>query len=166
MRAALLALCLAAALPARAEVPLVLGYQGHLTSATGQPVEGTVEMTFRLYAQSSGGAALWAETHAAVPVSNGAFSVRLGSVTPLALPFDQPYHLGIAVGADAEMAARLPLGAAGYAIRSRGAQSVAATVGTAALQDASITPDRLGDFCPAGRVLVRTVAGWDCGLHP
>jgi hypothetical protein len=33
----------------------------------------------------------------------------LGSVTPLSLPFDKPYWVGIKVGDDAEMAPRVPL---------------------------------------------------------
>lgn len=166
MRIAILALLLQCALCVHAQAPLALSYQGHLTTAAGHPVDGTLPMSFRLYAASSGGPALWEETHAAIAVTKGAFSVRLGSVTPLELPFDQPYYLGVAVGADAEMAARLALGAAGYAMRARGAQTVASTVGTAAILDASIPPDRFGDFCPSGRVLVRSASGWDCGLLP
>jgi hypothetical protein len=122
-------------------------------------------MTFSLYAQAAGGAALWSESRS-VEVVDGAFSVRLGSVEPLELPFDQPYYLGIAVGGDPEMGARLAVGAAAYAARARTAGTTPAIIGTGAIQDASVTPDRLGDFCAGGQVLVRGAGGWQCGLLP
>jgi hypothetical protein len=167
MRTAILALLLHCALSAHAQAPPALNYQGHLTNAAGQPVDGAVAITFSLYAQPAGGAALWTETHAAVGVSSGAFSVRLGSVNPLELAFDQPYYLGVSVGMDAEMGARLALGAAAYAVRARSADATpTAAIDTSAIQDASVTPDRLGEFCAPGQVLVRSAEGWQCGLLP
>jgi hypothetical protein len=40
-------------------------------------------MTFALYDVESGGSPLWSETHANVPVAEGLFSVRLGSINAL-----------------------------------------------------------------------------------
>jgi len=167
MRKTILTLWLLFAAHAQAAVPLTMHYQGHLTGVSGQPVNGTVAMTFKLYGAAEGGAALWSETHASVSVSDGAFSVRLGSLVPLELPFDQQYYLGVSVGADPEMAARLPVAAAAYALRARDTDSaMSGAITTIAIQDASITPDKFGDFCAPGQVLVRSVAGWDCGLLP
>jgi hypothetical protein len=59
-------------------------YQGHLTDAAGQPVaDGSYDFTFGLYAAQADGQAAWTETQPGVPVRGGAFSVALGSVTPL-----------------------------------------------------------------------------------
>ena len=88
-----------------AAVPHQLNYQGYLTAAGGSPVSATVSMALNLYDVSTGGATLYTETQT-VPVTNGVFNVTIGSVTPLPLPFDVPYWLGVKVGSDAEMTPR------------------------------------------------------------
>jgi trimeric autotransporter adhesin len=100
---------------AEAQVPDEINYQGRLTSPGGQPVNATVSMVFSLYDVATGGSALYSETQS-VTVANGTFNVAIGSVTPLALPFDVPYYLGITVGADPEMTPRQALLATPYAL--------------------------------------------------
>lgn len=67
-----------------------MNFQGRLNNASGAPMAaGTYNMIFRIYSVSTGGTALWTETHAVsasqgVTVTNGGlFSVQLGSVTAL-----------------------------------------------------------------------------------
>jgi hypothetical protein len=60
-----------------------MSYQGRLTDAVGNPINGTRNMTFKLYYAESGGSAAWQETQNNVQVTNGLFNVALGSVTPL-----------------------------------------------------------------------------------
>ncbi len=67
----------------QSNTPGLISYQGYLTDSAGQPLNGTVSLTFGLYEAVSGGSPLWSETQTNVPVSNGYFSVMLGSVTPL-----------------------------------------------------------------------------------
>src|SRR4030095_10190803 len=87
-----------------AQIPETITYQGRL-NGPGGPVSATLAMTFAIYDHKTGTALLWTETHAAVTVDQGQFSVELGSLVPFtpALAFDVPYFLGIAVGADPEM---------------------------------------------------------------
>jgi hypothetical protein len=123
-RAALLvASCFAALLlahPAPAEVPSTMSYQGLLTDGAGTPVaDGVYDLTLRLYDVPSDGAPLWTETQSAVPVARGIFSISLGSVVPLTLPFDQPYWLGTSIDPDAELAPRTPLTSSPYALSVR-----------------------------------------------
>lgn len=96
-----------------------ISYQGHLTSANGQPVNGNTNMTFKLYTVPTGGTAVWTETRSstnAVPVTNGLFKVALGGVTPLDTALlNQPLWLGITAGSDAEMTPREQLGSVPYA---------------------------------------------------
>ena len=109
-----------------AQIPETITYQGHLTGQGGGPVSGTLAMTFAIYTAKTGGSALWTETHPAVPVDNGQFSVELGSVTPfdsVPLTFDVPYFLGTTVGADTEMQPRRPFTSVGYALNSVHAQN-------------------------------------------
>jgi hypothetical protein len=61
-------------------------YDGQLQDAAGNPLNGAVDLTFRLYRQAEGGRPIWSEAYTgpdAVAVSGGAFHVLLGSRTPL-----------------------------------------------------------------------------------
>jgi hypothetical protein len=104
--------------PVHAAIPRTLNFQGYLTNPGGNPVQGPVTMVFSLYVQETGGSALWTETHLDVQVTNGIYSVLLGETTPLGLPFDGPYYLGIRLGTDPEMTPRLALTSVGYALRA------------------------------------------------
>ena len=103
--------------------PTTLNYQGALTNTSGTPVSATLSMTLRLYSAATGGVPLYVETQS-VAVTNGNFNVQLGAVTPLSLPFDVPYFLGVTVGADAEMTPRQPLASSGYAFRASSADTI------------------------------------------
>ena len=103
---------------AQAQIPRKLNYQGYLTTSTGAPVNTPQTLTARIYDVSSGGSALFTESHTTVTMSNGIFNILLGSVdtilNPLNLLFDKPYYLGITVGpTDPEMSPRQPLAASG-----------------------------------------------------
>src|SRR3989339_382780 len=99
-------------------VPRYLGYSGTLNSAAGSPVTGSYNIVFKIYNASSGGTALWTETHTAVDVSDGFFSVTLGDTTALDLDFSERYWLGITVATDSEMTPRTPLSSVGYSFVS------------------------------------------------
>ena len=72
-----------AASPAAAPGPsaTTVNYQGRLADSAGNPLDGSFNMSFSLWDAASGGSQVWAESHAAVPVSEGLFSVGLGSQT-------------------------------------------------------------------------------------
>ncbi len=102
-----------------AAVPETMSYQGVLRDAVGNVVpDGPYDLTFRIYALETGGAALWLETQT-IPVEDGIFNVILGSVNPLALPFDVQYWLGVQIAADPELAPRTQLASSPYALRAR-----------------------------------------------
>lgn len=103
----------------QAQVPERMSYQGMLTGPGGGPVEdGTYEMHFKLYNGSNPTTALWSETQT-VSVVQGLFNAILGSVTPLSLPFDEQYYLGIAVADGAELTPRVALTSSAYSLRAR-----------------------------------------------
>ncbi|MBI4227744.1 MAG: hypothetical protein HY600_05705 [Candidatus Omnitrophica bacterium] len=109
--------------PAEAGIPRELAFQGRLTDPTGQPLEGTHALTFRLFPALVGGAALWQETQT-LTLSGGLFSTRLGSQIPLTLPFDQSYYVEIEIGGDI-LAPRQPLTASAYALTATRLEGVA-----------------------------------------
>ncbi|MFC1681136.1 hypothetical protein ACFL1S_05010 [Pseudomonadota bacterium] len=119
--------------------PTTMTYQGRLTDNSGVPINTSVNMVFSLYTQSSGGTAIWTESHTGVSVSGGVFQVILGSQgTPLdRSDFSGPLYLGIAVGGDAEMTPRLPLASSGYSLASSNVTlSLTVDCPTDSLQDA------------------------------
>jgi len=63
-------------------VPGTITYTGRVLK-NGSPASGALNVDFALYDASSGGTALWSESHAAVAVKNGVFTVLLGSLVPL-----------------------------------------------------------------------------------
>ena len=106
-----------------ASVPNKISYQGILTNSSGAPVaDGSYDIKFELFNALSGGTALWSETQTAVTVSNGTFSVLLGSVTPLIGIFYQPLWVEITVvsgpgiGSPVVFSPRTELASAAYAL--------------------------------------------------
>jgi hypothetical protein len=130
----------AAAFAVQAAIPRIINFQGYLTNAAATPVDGSVPMVFRLYTVPSGGVALYTETLPDVPVTNGAFSALIGSLTPIpaGVLFDQPYYLGVTVGADDEMAPRQLLAASPYALRTDSAANAEALSPNATVQASQV----------------------------
>jgi hypothetical protein len=114
----LAAILLVPVLPAQAQTPRTLSYQGILTDSTGSAVpDGSYSVTFRLYETSTGGSSLWQETRTA-QTAMGVLSSILGEVAPLTLAFDRQYWLGVQIGASPELTPRMALTASAYSIRS------------------------------------------------
>ena len=100
------------------QIPQTLSYQGILTDAQDNPApDGPYSIIFSLHDAPSGGAALWREEQE-LTVCSGLFSVILGSQTPLDLPFDRPYWLGIAVGEEQELEPRTELTSSAYSLNA------------------------------------------------
>src|SRR5262245_30153562 len=64
---------------ALAEVPALLPVQGHLSDAAGAPLDGKIEVVFRLFNQEQNGVKLFEETQS-VNVDQGEFIAYLGSL--------------------------------------------------------------------------------------
>lgn len=113
----LLPLCMLA-LIGHAQVTSTLSVQGILKKANGVAVEdGTYNITFRLYTSPTGpiSGAIWSENQSNVEVSSGIYSATLGETTPLNVPFNQLYYLGITIGSS-ELSPRILLTSAPYAL--------------------------------------------------
>jgi hypothetical protein len=111
-----------------------VNYQGRLFDNSGDPVNGNVTLVFSLYDQASGGNRKWGpETHTGVPVSDGLFSVLLGSRTVDGIPqsaLGGDLWLEVSVNGET-LSPREQLGAVPYAIWSlNGADNSGVPVGT------------------------------------
>lgn len=126
-------------------VPMTTTYQGYLENADGEPLNATVNMTFALYATAQGGSAVWTETHQQIEVTDGVFSVTLGSQNSFTDDsLEDNRYLGVTVGTDPEMTPRQPLTSAFFAMRAGVADSVkAASVETEAIADGAVTADKI-----------------------
>ena len=102
-----------------------ISYQGQLTNATGSPLNGDYDLTFRLYNVANGGMALWTEQWIGannVTVTDGLFHVMLGSITSIPQTIftdNNTLWLGVKVGADSEMVPRIQLTSAPYPIQAQ-----------------------------------------------
>ncbi len=110
--------------------PETITYQGVLRDAGGATVpDGAYPVAFTLYDMETGGTVLWTESHAAVDVDSGAFSVVLGSTgtaAPLGAVFelfpDAWVEVAVDLGAGAQpFLPRIPLTAAPYALSAEAA---------------------------------------------
>jgi hypothetical protein len=113
---------------ASANIPELMSYQGYLSDSGGNPISGAKTITFTIYDADPGGNAVWTETHSAVPVSDGFFSVLLGSagtpLTPNTFNSDTRY---LGVNVDGVSLPRQRLAAVPYALQAyRAAQAVTA----------------------------------------
>ena len=138
---------------ALAEVPGQMNYQGTLTDSNGVAVDDIVSMTFRIYADSTGGSALWSETQSSVEVSDGIFNVLLGRVNVLSdMVFQNPTRwLGITLFDDPEMQPRQRIAAVGYAFRAAEADTADHVRGGGAGSD--------GDWTIVGSDMYSAVSG-------
>lgn len=131
----LLCLCfllLVSATAVTAQVPRLINYQGSLLE-DAFPVDGARAMTFALYGQPTGGNPLWTASRAEVPVTDGRFSVLLGSDT--AFPdglFAEQEALYLQVEVDGQALSRLRLASTAFALRAQTAEQVAPGSVTAA----------------------------------
>ncbi len=106
-----------------ADVPHMITYSGYVTKVHGGPLNGTFQLTFSIYPDTSGSPADWTETQPEVVVKQGLFSVLLGSVNPIPpSAFDGSIkYLGVQVESDPEMRPLTPVVSVAYAYRAASA---------------------------------------------
>ncbi len=139
---------------AQADFNAQINYQGKLTNSSNVAVaDGTYHMRFYIY-NTTGGATtsnIWTEDRSTalgdrVTVTNGLFSVMLGSSTPFAnLDFNQTLYLGIEIGGssgaptwDGEMSPRKILGAVPAAFVAKSLVGNATTTNLLALASTTL----------------------------
>jgi hypothetical protein len=147
----------------------VINYQGRLFDASGNPINGQVDLTFSLYDQVNGGNRKWGpETHTDVPVSDGLFSVLLGSRTANGIPSSAlGGNLWLETAVNGEtLSPREQLGAVPYAMWSNRA-SLADTVPDDSIISAKIAngtvreADLANDVVTSAKIVDKTIQARD-----
>lgn len=105
-------------------VPGLINYQGKLTDSGGNSLDGVFSMTFLLYSASSDGSSLWNETQS-VSVTDGIYSIELGSVSPFpAGLFDNAaLYLEVVIGGET-LSPRQPLTSTAFAMKAADADTL------------------------------------------
>ena len=81
----------------------VIPYQGYLTDANGNPLNGSHILTFTLYDAPTGGTLLWGpENHPNVSINKGLFDINIGGLTTggVAVSYDNTF---IEISVDGEV---------------------------------------------------------------
>jgi hypothetical protein len=111
-------------------VPNLIRYSGTLKDAQGAAPSSSTALgvTFSIYKQQDGGAAVWMETQNVTPDSNGQYSVILGSTTATGLPDDlfsqqEQRWLGVQIQGQAEQV-RVLLVSVPYAFKAHEAETL------------------------------------------
>jgi len=117
-----------AASASAADVPRLIKFGGMLLDAQDRPMAGPVGVTFALYSQQTGGAALWIETQNVKPDANGGYSVLLGANSANGVPAElfasgEARWLEVQVERQAEQP-RVLLVSVPYALKAKDAETL------------------------------------------
>ena len=155
-----------------------VNYQGRLADNLGTPLDGNYGMSFALYDAASAGNLVWGpEVHDAVLVSDGLFSVGLGSRTAGGIPtttWNGDRYLEITVGGEtleprelirsvpiAGMALTVPDGAIGASQIADGAvgadQIANEAIGTSQIAEGAVGSQQIANASITSDKLVRTI---------
>src|SRR5271169_1387886 len=109
-------------------LPRLVRFGGVVKDLNGNPLTGVVGITFALYGEQTGGAALWLETQNVTADSIGHYTVLLGSTKPDGLPAElftseQARWVGAQVSGQAEQP-RVLLVSAPYAFKAGDAETI------------------------------------------
>ncbi|MFY9643857.1 MAG: hypothetical protein WAK29_01685 [Terriglobales bacterium] len=111
-----------------AVVPRLINYSGKVVDAEGKLVAGVVGVTFAIYKDQEGGAALWMETQNVHADKSGHYTAQLGSSSPSGLPADlfgsgEARWLGVQVSGQVETPRTLLLSVP-YALKAADAETI------------------------------------------
>jgi hypothetical protein len=104
-------------------IPNTISWQGVVTDSEGNYLDGTYNISVKLFDAHINGNELWGELHSSIEVDNGLVNITLGSIEELDLVFDSQYWLEITVGDDAPLT-RIALNAVPYSLYSKRAGGV------------------------------------------
>jgi len=140
-------------------VPPIVKFSGVLTDMNSKALTGTVGVTFSLYNEAQGGAALWVETQNVTPDKTGHYSIMLGSTTSQGIPADlftsgEARWLGVQAQGQAEQPRTL-LMSVPYALKALDAE----TIGGKPASSFMLAPQAGGNLAVPGKLPPGTITG-------
>lgn len=148
--------------------PEKINFQGYLTDSSGTALNGSYDITLKLYSSATGGTALGTDTHTAVTVTNGVFNVQLGENLTAGwsanFTNNSSLYLGTTVGTDTELSPRILFVAVPYAFMAKNVSGesvvIVSTAGRGVDSTASQT-NGVGVYGSGQRGLVGSSEGTD-----
>jgi len=139
---------------ANAVVPPMIKFNGVLTDVNNRPLTGAVGVTFSLYKDTEGGAALWVETQNVTPDKAGHYTALLGSTTSQGLPASlfnsaEARWLGVRINGSDERP-RVLLLSVPYALKAADAETLDGMPASAFLQSQNNSPAGNSNGAKAG----------------
>jgi hypothetical protein len=114
-----LSVCFVMAQTIFAAVPLKIVHSGRLMNSQGIPVNGNSKIEFRIYDDPTAGTLKWSEVQNPVPVTNGIYSVAMGSNTAIGVTvFDGTDRYLETWVNDEKLSPRVPLSSVAHAYLS------------------------------------------------
>jgi len=109
-------------------LPRLVRFGGAVKDLGGSPLSGVVGITFALYSEQTGGAALWQETQNITADSNGRYTALLGATKTEGLPAtlfinEQAHWVGVQIEGQAEQP-RVLLVSSPYALKAGDAETI------------------------------------------
>lgn len=130
-------------------VPTAIPVQGCVTDSSGNAINGSQTVQFRLYTDIAGTNLVWTEPARAVNFRSCVFSETVNPTDLSIFQNSSSMYLGITIGSDAELSPRLQVGSAPYAV-----QAMYASVAQHA--NNGVPPGTVLSFagatCPAGTI--------------
>ena len=125
------------------EVPRLIKFSGTMHDAQGRSPTGPAGVTFALYSQQNGGAALWLETQNVKPDENGNYTILLGANSAHGVPAElfasaEARWLGIQVEQQPEKE-RILLVSVPYALKAKDAETLSGLPASAFVTTESLT---------------------------
>lgn len=145
----------------------ILSISGRLTMG-GTPVNASLNLTFELHTQPTGGTALFSEAHTGVPVRHGVFAVELGSQSGtggVPLSVFQPAgdrYVAVRLGGVEVVSPRIRLSAVPFAYQALNAS----TGGISTINSVSNTNYLITAAAGSGLSVAPTADGIELGLTP
>jgi hypothetical protein len=136
-------------------VPQTMSFTARITDTSGNPIDGNVDVVFRVFDAVAGGTMIWEETQNGLVADNGLLYAALGSIDPTNNGLDEGVFDGsnrwleIVVAGDT-LSPRLPLISVPYAVKAGSSDRL----GSLAESDVQ---ERVTGTCPAGQS-IRAVA--------
>jgi hypothetical protein len=143
-------------------VPRLVQFNGVLKDGGARVVSGAASVTFAIYSEQEGGAAIWSETQNVLADANGHYSAVLGAATAGGFPAElfgtgESRWLGVTVARAQEMP-RVLLASVPYALKAGDAQTLGGLPATAYVTAEQLAA-RVGPTTAAGTTILGSGAG-------
>lgn len=82
------------------QIPQLISWQGIVQDASGNNLNGSYDLTFKIYDSETDGELIWSETHTDFNIDNGLVNIKLGSIISLPNDFGRVLYLELTIASN------------------------------------------------------------------